>query len=396
MAAPAPAEHVIPPRLEPVIRRLLVPAGGLPAGWAFVSFRIHGGEVRAAYGRAHDKLVAQLALAHPSAALPGKAAETGKFAVALRASARHAAVRELFEALLANLRAVEPAFEWLRVEAAAPKAAERARADGDEEPEASPLACAREIDHHLDLVPWIDLGVDFDHAACFAEAQALLARFATHQSGLDGEYAPGWKSLAIRAKGGGLHHDAAYGYRVADGPPEESRFTAIAAEVPRTLALLDRLVHLDRVTSARLMVLEPGGVIPVHSDDLSRPVSHSLNVALNMPEGCEFFFDLAPDGASTARTRKAPFRDGAALLLNVAKYHSVINRSAVPRIHLKVEGPLKVEHRAVLALARRQNGADSHAAVCARLVADYRAAGRPIAEGTHLYEDAWKFGLINA
>jgi hypothetical protein len=360
------------------------PRGGLPSAWVFTSLRIDAGEIRAAYARRGDRLRAVVTLTHPDAPGPHAAARTWRFAVGVAASARDPAVRELVEAVVASLRALEHDFEWLAI-------GEPGTLHGGA---MSPAACAREIDHHLDLVPWIDLGVAFDHEACFREAAHLGDRFAAHESGQEGEHAPGWKSLAVRARGGGLHHGSDYAYRVADGPADQSALTEIAALVPHTLALMDRLVEMDRVTSARFMVLEPGGAIPVHADDLTRPVSHSLNIAFNMPEGCEFWIELDPDGARGPFARLAPFKAGTALLLNVAKHHAVHNRSAEPRIHLKVEGPWRVPLEEVLGLARQQNAVDSPKELCARLVEKYRTAGRAIVPGTTLYEDATSFGLL--
>jgi hypothetical protein len=367
---------------------MLDPRSGLPSAWVFTSVRIDAGEIRAAYARPRDRLRAVVTLTHPDAAPPHAAARTARFAVGVAASARdpgvREGVRELVEAVVANVRALEQDFAWLALD-------DHGKPHGGV---MSAAACAREIDHHLDLVPWIDLEVAFDHEACFREAAILGERFAAHQSGLESELAPGWKSLAVRARGGGLHHGSDYAYRVADGPAAESALTEIAALVPHTLALMDRLVTMDRVTSARFMVLEPGGAIPVHSDDLTHPVSHSLNIAFNMPEGCELWIDLDPDGAKGPFARLAPFKAGTALILNVAKHHAVHNRSAEPRIHLKVEGPWKLPLEQVLALARKQNGIDSPKELCARLVEKYRTLGRAIVPGTTLHEDATSLGVL--
>ena len=380
--------HVIPTDLKPLLRRLLTPSAGVP-GWALASCHVGRSEVRALYVRPAERLRAEVTLAHPEAFPHGVPVRTVKFALGFRASAPHPSVRDLFSDLVASVRVGEHAFEWSTSDAPA-------RAPAPEVPVVLPNLrdCAREIDHHLDLVPWIDLGVAFDHAACFREATALLDRFATHQSGAEGEYAAGWKSLAIRAKGGELHRGSTYGYRVPDGPADESWTTEIAAEVPGTMSLLEQIALLDRVTAARFMVLEPGGCIPAHSDDLTNPVSHSLNVAFNMPPGCEFWVDLEPDGARGPYARLAPFRDGTALILNVARHHAVTNASAVPRVHLKVEGPWRLGPAEVLAIARRQNGTVSLAEVCVRLVEKYRALGRPISPGTALHEDATRLGLL--
>jgi uncharacterized Fe-S cluster-containing radical SAM superfamily protein len=114
-------------------------------------------------------------------------------------------------------------------------------------------------------------------------------------------------------------------------------------------------------------MLEPGAHISVHIDGEGPPVMRSLNVALNMPDGCRLVIDSNPDGSDNPYTRTVPFYDGSAFLMNVAKYHYAVNNSTVPRIHVIARGSLRVPVPRILALAEAQDGFASVAAVQAAL-----------------------------
>ena len=346
-------------------------------------------------------MFAQLTLAHPAHPPPRSVGASVQFAIGLTATRRHPGLQDLVSTVAHAIRAGEERFRWRAIEPAEsrdkPPAHDEPPAPTDDPgPTDGPpgpdfVACMREADHHLELVPWIDLGADFDHAACLDEARQLLAHFAEHQSGTKGEYAAGWKSLALRARAGELHHQG-FDYRQQEGSPDECAYTELAARCPNILAFLDGIVDLERTTNVRLMLLEGGGRIPVHTDDLVRPVVHSVNVAFNMPAGCEFSIDLAPDGKHTPYTRRAPFRDGTALLLNVAAFHAVEHHGHEDRIHLKIDGPLRRTSPELVDLARRQNGLEGRALYEA-LVEKYRALGWSIDRSPTLREALAAHGL---
>lgn len=230
----------------------------------------------------------------------------------------------------------------------------------------------REIDEHLELVPFIDLGVTFDHAACLAEARALLPRFVSYQS--DPRYnITHWRGLGLRALGGDPERVA-----VAQiGPGDRYETTPVAAECPATMAMVRELLDWDRAHSVAFLALKPGSRIAPHIDDPQHEVMRSVNVALNMPAGCSFVIDTEPSGAAGPFTREVPFRAGSVMMVNVARYHYVDNRSEEVRIHLVARGPLRWSPAALRDRARAQNGLRDEDAVRAALDARYARLGRP-------------------
>lgn len=230
----------------------------------------------------------------------------------------------------------------------------------------------REIDEHLELVPYIDLKVSFDHAACLAEATAMLDRFVPYQS--DPRYGiTHWRGLALRALGGDPTRVA-----VANiGPGERFEMTPVARECPTIMAMLDGVLDWERTHSVALLALYPRSRIAPHKDDPQYEVMRSLNVALNMPDGCEFVIDTLPGGREGPFTRRVPFRPGTAMMVNVARDHYVDNRSDTTRVHIVARGPLTWPATRVLDLARAQNDLRDEAAVRAALDVRYAALGRP-------------------
>ena len=230
----------------------------------------------------------------------------------------------------------------------------------------------RELDEHLELVPYVDLGVTFDHARCLAEAVALRERFVPYQS--DPRYGvTHWRGLALHALGGDPTRVA-----VANiGPGERFAKTPVTALCPTLMALLDGMLDWGRAHSVALLVLDPHSAIAPHKDDPQFEVMRSLNIALNMPDGCEFVIDTELDGRDGPFTRRIPFRAGSAMMVNVARDHYVVNRSDVPRIHVVARGPLTWPVTRVLERARAQNGLADEAAVRRALDDRYARLGRP-------------------
>src|SRR5206468_601015 len=92
--------------------------------------------------------------------------------------------------------------------------------------------------------------------------------------------------------------------------------TEIAALCPLTMALLGRLLDLERSRAVAFLMLEPHARIEPHCDDTQHEVMRSVNLALNMPDGCEFLVETNRDGVHNRFTRAIPFRDGSAMLIN--------------------------------------------------------------------------------
>ena len=233
----------------------------------------------------------------------------------------------------------------------------------------------REVDEHLELVPYIDLGLAFDHAACLAEATALLGEFVPYQS--DPRYGiRHWNGLALRALDGDQTKAA-----VAPSPgahPEPHYATTPAAErCPQIMALLREVLDWEQCRAVALLALSPRSRIATHVDDPQHEVLRSLNVALNMPAGCEFVIDAEPDGRAGPFTRTIPFRPGVGMVVNVARQHYLVNDSDEVRIHVVARGPLRWPTARVLELARAQNGLRDEETLRRALDERYARLGRP-------------------
>lgn len=248
-----------------------------------------------------------------------------------------------------------------------------------------------ELLHHLELEPYLKLRVPFDREACLQEALALLNRFVPHrsydQSDLSGQGGQ-WKSLALQAHQGDPtktcdHSD--YGAETAN-----YRLTEIAALCPNTMEFLRNITDLSQCERVRFMLMEPGAKIHPHSDAPEKDTQIALNIALNMPLGCEFWLDTHLDGKHHAYSRLLPFEPGDLMLLNIAKYHYVENRSATPRIHLIVHGPIRFTRDELISVARKQNEAHDHRQLLAKLVAKKMALGTLPTQPTEHFSELMK------
>lgn len=232
----------------------------------------------------------------------------------------------------------------------------------------------REIDEHLELVPYINLGFDFDAGRCLSEATALIHRFVPYQSDPTFNITH-WKGLALRA----LDGDATKAATNAPPSPDlDSRFatTDLALQCPYTLSILKDLLDWDHCHTVALLSLSPRSTIAPHVDDPSFEVMRSINLALNMPDGCEFVVDTRPDGSRGPFTSTVPFTPGSAMLVNVARNHYVTNRSLILRIHIVARGPLRMRPETVLERARQQNNLHDEDSVRAALDRRYATLGR--------------------
>jgi len=374
-----PARFVIPPGQEGVIRRMLDVPAGVDGGWRFESATIEQSSIDGYYrGQSGER--ARIILRRIEDAPEGWR-RTGQFALGLSADPPGKSAVSLYRAVLATVREAEEAFAWqatTRPDASASDDAGRSpTAHHAEGPDYARRARAAEaeLDAHLEHTPFVDLGIEFDHAGAFAEAMALFDRFVVYQS--DPTYGvTGWRGLALQA----LDGDASRVATTDDDAgvyEDQSRYrlTDVAELCPITMSLLERLFVLDQCRTVSFLLLEPGAQIHVHIDGVGPPVMRSVNVALNMPSGCRLVIDANPDGSDHPYTRTVPFRDGSAFLMNVAKYHYVVNDSAVPRIHVVARGALRIPVLELLARAEAQDGMVGLSAVSAALEVKRRTLG---------------------
>ncbi len=222
---------------------------------------------------------------------------------------------------------------------------------------------ARELQYHLQWKPWLFLPKTFEPQGALQEAIGLLSKFVSHRSESQGGSGQ-WKGLALRSKGGNLHHT--YGSENYAGLNYE--FTDIWKSCAATRDILELFTDPEQCERIRFMLLEPGAEILVHNDAPEKFFSPAINIALNMPEGCNFWVDLNPDGSRNSYSQCIPVVGGTAFLFNSSNFHSVKNDSDQPRIHIIAHGPLRFSQEELIALARLQNqmeGAHSvFSAVC--------------------------------
>lgn len=385
VAADREPSLVIPPGQEAVILRMLEVSGALEGGWRFERASIERDSIEAYY-RGQNEQRARIIL-RPRDDAPAGWRRTEQFALGLAADPPDQSAVTLYRTVLAQVRRGEARFAWRSTgtsqKSAVSSPADRpasAAADAIDQTAQRARAAESELDLHLDHTPFVELDVEFDHAAAFAEAMALADRFVTYQS--DPTYGvAGWRGLALQALDGdptrvATTDDDAGVYQ------DQSRYrrTAIAALCPITMSLLERLIDFDHCRTVSFLMLEPGARITVHVDGEGPPVIRSVNIALNMPEGCRLVIDCNADGSDNPYTHTVPFRPGSAFMLNVAKYHYVINDSDVPRIHVIARGSLRQSVLEVLALAEEQDGMRGAAAVEAAL-ATKRQSGGAVPDG---------------
>lgn len=245
----------------------------------------------------------------------------------------------------------------------------------------------KEIFLQLQLTPWIMLEDSLDTADALREARRLLPRFVSHRP--ESQRGEGkWKGLSLKAAGGVAEKTS-----LSDGRGEYS-LTEIASLCPATMRLLSAITDIDQCERIRFMLLEPGAEITVHSDAPNKPTSLALNIALNMPEGCEFWVDLDPDGGQNPYSRKIPIRAGSAFLFNSSTYHRVVNTSAEARIHLIAHGPVRYTDDALIKKSRAQNSTRDIRHATNLLLRKKLEKAEVVAETDPVYCDFFNFGAL--
>jgi hypothetical protein len=132
----------------------------------------------------------------------------------------------------------------------------------------------------------------------------------------------GWKSFCI--------HGKSYDATREDSHYNDLRPMAWTAEaqelLPATVKFFMKKWPATNYARLRVMLLEPGGYISVHSDR-SDPGLGPINIAITQPDNCEFAMDQA--GC-------IPFTPGSAFWLDISKRHAVKNHSDQDRWHIIV------------------------------------------------------------
>lgn len=133
----------------------------------------------------------------------------------------------------------------------------------------------------------------------------------------------GWSALTLH----GIRPDATEHYDQYGLTEPDYKWTEVCEYFPTCVQFLKKLGFrsYDRV---RIMRLAPGGYIMPHSDGDGR-IFGPLNIAINNPEGCNFYFE---------EWGKVPFKQGTGFFLDIGNIHAVYNNSNEPRYHFIVHG----------------------------------------------------------
>jgi hypothetical protein len=174
--------------------------------------------------------------------------------------------------------------------------------------------------------PWLEIiGIDAPYAEMYREAQALQDMFVFHR----GEEAgmQGWRSLAVHGIGATLTNvPQTYGL---DPNQVKYDWTEIQDQCPVTVKFFKEVFPYNQYQRLRYMLVEPGGYIAPHSDNVSNMPGAAVNISLNNPEGCRL----------TTVHGTVPFRNsGSVFLFNNHYRHAVHNNSDTDRFHMIVHG----------------------------------------------------------
>lgn len=176
---------------------------------------------------------------------------------------------------------------------------------------------------------WLELDIDIDVEQWKSEALNATPYFVHHRE----DESEGWNSCCIH----GIDVDKTgawtnYGYtNEADVP---YRWTKLADQSP-TIKNFWNQFPTDHYRRIRYMELEPNSAITPHSDMPGRLPGEQnfnaldfgvpINIAVVHPENCH----MVLEGYGVV-----PFKEGKAFIINIRNYHSVINFSHRPRIHV--------------------------------------------------------------
>ena len=165
----------------------------------------------------------------------------------------------------------------------------------------------------------LKLDIPIPYQEMYNEAVQLRERFV--------EYKPDakWFSLPIVGLSSTQPYSwEVYKYSSAKEAAPDMHWTNISEECPVTTNWLKTVYPSNTYARVRFMLLEAGGIIPFHSDTSHR-VLGAVNIALNNPDGCKWYWR---DGDNLQ------FSPGDIRLMNISYEHSIRNDSNEDRYHL--------------------------------------------------------------
>ena len=176
--------------------------------------------------------------------------------------------------------------------------------------------------------PWVPVDFDADFKKMHEECLANDHLFVGHrQKDKQGSYNhEGWAAITLH----GINSTATENYeQYGFSSAEEANYTwtEVCDLFPTCTNFVKSLKykHYDRV---RIMKLSAGGYIMPHVDGQGR-IFGPLNIAINNPPGCDFYFK---------KWGRVPFKQGTGNFLDIGNEHIVWNNSNEDRYHFIVHG----------------------------------------------------------
>ena len=176
--------------------------------------------------------------------------------------------------------------------------------------------------------PWVPVEFDADFKKMHEECIANDHLFVGHRQ-KDQQFSyrhEGWAAVTLH----GISPTATENYEqygFSSAKEANYHWTEVCDLFPTCVEFLKSLQYkgYDRV---RIMKLKAGGYIMPHTDGEGR-IFGPLNIAINNPEGCGFYF---------RKWGKVPFKQGRGIFLDIGNEHIVWNRSNEDRYHFIVHG----------------------------------------------------------
>jgi hypothetical protein len=169
-------------------------------------------------------------------------------------------------------------------------------------------------------LPWLPLTIEIPYDLIAEELNHIQHLLVNHRD----DYAEhdGWKSFCI--------HGKSYDATREKTHYNDHRPLAWTKEaetlLPQTTAFFKNTWPATVYDRVRVMLLEPGGYIAVHSD-YNDPRLWPINIAITQPKDCHFVME---------KHGIVPFEPGSANWLDISNRHTVFNSSSEPRWHIIV------------------------------------------------------------
>lgn len=178
-------------------------------------------------------------------------------------------------------------------------------------------------------IPYIELDINFDIDIWHQEASLAEPYFVSHR---ESQPHKGWLSCCIH----GIDVDKTGIWNMYADEEPEYHWTSLSELTPNIKQFWQRF-PFEKLARVRFMKLESQGYIAPHHDTPNGYNNDSemldylipINIAINHPDDCHMV--LKDHGI-------VPWQTGDIKLVNIKNYHSVVNFSEHPRMHLIAHG----------------------------------------------------------